>query len=193
MTGTSSKRIWRSLRKRIGFQRLESREKIFLFIGVVFLLCFLILRFVFFPYLDARKRLTRSIEAKRADLVKIEQMQKEYRALEHQVGATQDKLTERESGFTLFSFLEDQATKAEVKQQIQYMKPFTTEKEGGDRQSIVEMKLQHISLTQLVGFLRLVESTKDMVYIKHISIQQSGSEGGTLDVIMQVFTFADKT
>lgn len=181
-----------SLRKKIGIQQLEKREKIFLSIGVIFLLCFCLIQFVFFPYFDARKRLTRSIASKREDLAKIMQMQQKYRLLKHQAGTTKDKLSERAPGFTLFSFLEEQATKADVKQQIQYMKPSTSEKEGEEQQSIVEMKLQHISLAQLVDFLKLVESPKDMVFVKRISIQESGSEGKALDIIVQVFTFVNK-
>ncbi|HDK43754.1 MAG TPA: hypothetical protein ENG91_04290 [Desulfobacteraceae bacterium] len=51
---------------------------------------------------------------------------------------------------------------------------------------LVEMKLQAVSLQQLVDFLRLVESPEKVVAIKRIAIQQNTKEESTLDVIMQV-------
>ncbi|GBE11851.1 hypothetical protein BMS3Abin13_00127 [bacterium BMS3Abin13] len=48
------------------------------------------------------------------------------------------------------------------------------------------MKLQAVSLQQLVDFLRLVESPENVVAIKRIAIQQNTKEESTLDVIMQV-------
>lgn len=191
MARKSIKDFLELVRKKIDFQRLEKREKVFLTVGVVFLICFCVIQFIIFPYLDAKKRLDKSLAVKKADLARIIQMQKEYVHLEKQAGVTQNRLSERAPGFTLFSFLEEQATKANVKQQIQYMKPSTSNKDEGEQQSIVEMKLQHITLAQLVGFLRLAESSKNMVFVKHISIQGSNSEGNGLDVILQVFTFTN--
>jgi general secretion pathway protein M len=48
------------------------------------------------------------------------------------------------------------------------------------------MKLQTITLKQLVDFLELVESPQNIVALKRISIQENKKEKGTLDVIMQV-------
>ncbi|MDR3631685.1 MAG: type II secretion system protein GspM [Desulfocapsaceae bacterium] len=183
----------RSIWGKTGIQRLEQREKIFLGVGVVFLLCFFLMQVVFFPYLDAKKRLAKSLKDKRSYAVKIVQMQKEYRLLKGQAETTKGKLSEREPGFTLFSFLEEQATTAKVKEQIQYMKPSTTDQDGAEQKSLVEMKLQRISLDRLVGFLKLIESSKAMVIVKHISIQESSTDDNALDVVLQVFTFVDKT
>jgi hypothetical protein len=48
------------------------------------------------------------------------------------------------------------------------------------------------TLEALVGFLRLIESEQNVVFIRRISIQESGNEPGYLDSILQVVTFENK-
>ena len=63
--------------------------------------------------------------------------------------------------------------------------------EGDDNlnESMVEMKLQRITLNALVSFIMLVESEENVVSIRRISVQESGNEQGYLDVILQIITF----
>jgi general secretion pathway protein M len=182
-----------SLWEKTGIQRLQQREKIVLAAGIAFLGIFFFIQVVISPCLDAKKRLAKSLRDKKANVVKIVQMQKEYHLLKDRAEAAKGRLSQRDPGFTLFSFLEEQATKAQVKQQIQYMKPSTLDQDGAEKKSLVEMKLQRISLDQLVGFLEQVESAKDMVVVKQISIQESSADDTSLDVVLQVFTLVDKT
>ena len=53
-------------------------------------------------------------------------------------------------------------------------------------QSQVEMKLQAVSLGQLVRFLERVESPAHLVGIDKIAIQENTKEKGLLDVTLQL-------
>jgi type II secretory pathway component PulM len=182
------KEIPQRIRDKVGFDRLEPRERMFVGVGVVFLACFFLLQFVISPYLQARQRLAGSLSNKKADLEKIMQLQKEYRHL-RLAGGTD--FTGQTAGFSLFSFVEEKAVHAKIKQQILSMKPTTVETDDHAQESIVEMKLQRISLGQLVGFLKLIESPDKAVVVRHISVQESGEM--YLDVIMQIVTVVKKT
>jgi general secretion pathway protein M len=61
------------------------------------------------------------------------------------------------------------------------------------QESRVDLKLEKISLQQLVDFLQQVESADDVVVIKRISIQENSKEEGLLDVVMQIITFTKKS
>jgi type II secretory pathway component PulM len=191
MAAFSIKEIPLFIQAQAGFDRLEPRERMFVRIGVVFLACFFLLQFVISPYLDARQRLARSLAVKKADLEKIVQLQKEYRRL-RPAGGADFRPVGQTAGFSLFSFVEEQAVHAKIKQQILSMKPTTAETDDHAhvQESIVEMKLQKITLGQLVGFLRLIESPQKEVMVRHISIQESGET--YLDVIMQIVTVVKK-
>jgi pyrimidine operon attenuation protein/uracil phosphoribosyltransferase len=103
-----------------------------------------------------------------------------------------ERIAERPQGFTLFSFLEQQATIAKVKENVKYMEPSEEESEGILRTSVVEMKLVEISLVQLVDFLNLVESSVNVVSVGRIAIQENSQTDGFLDVVMQIQTFTEK-
>ena len=179
------KDIWRKL----GIDNLNSREKMVLGGGVAFVLGFLVLQLVILPFIDARSNLQKSIIRKEQELVDIKHLQQEHLALKKEEGSIQARIHQRGGGFTLFTFLDRQADKAKVKKQIQYMKPSTSEGDDVLDETMVEMKLQQVTLEALVNFLRLVESEKNVVFIRRLSIQESGDKQGYLDSIMQIVTF----
>ena len=181
------KDIWR----KSGIDKLNSREKWVLFGGVAFVLCFLLVQLVILPVVEARRNLEKSIVRKQQELQEIKLLQQEYRTLKSEEGTIQARINERGAGFTLFTFLDQQANKAKVKKQIMYMKPSMLD---GDElnEAMVEMKLQQITLAALVEFVRLVESEENVVFIRRFSIQESGDAQGYFDVILQIVTFEKK-
>ena len=160
-------------------------------IGLVFLLVFAFLQFVVGPYVDASARLDASLANRQKDLLELRLLQQEYRNLRAEEGGIKEQLARRPGTFSLFSFLDRQASEAGVKEFIGYMKPSTSEGDGELVESLVEMKLQQISLDKLVEFLKLIESPENVVSIKRLSIQESGKEQGLLEVILQIVTFID--
>ena len=54
---------------------------------------------------------------------------------------------------------------------------------------MVEMKLEALTLQQLVGYLYLIESPSNLVSIKRLSVNENKKEEGYLDAIVQVLTF----
>jgi uncharacterized membrane protein YhiD involved in acid resistance len=181
------KDIWR----KSGIDKLNSREKWVLFGGVAFVLCFLVVQLVILPVVEARSNLEKSIARKQQELQEIKLLQQEYRTLKSEEGTIQARINERGTGFTLFTFLDQQANEAKVKKQIMYMKPSILD---GDElnEAMVEMKLQQITLAALVEFVRLVESEENVVFIRRFSLQESGDAQGYFDVILQIVTFEKK-
>jgi hypothetical protein len=181
------KDIWR----KSGIDKLNSREKWVLFGGVAFVLCFLVVQLVILPVVEARSNLEKSIARKQQELQEIKLLQQEYRTLKSEEGTIQARINERGAGFTLFTFLDQQANEAKVKKQIKYMKPSVLD---GDElnEAMVEMKLQQITLAALVEFVRLIESEDNVVFIRRFSIQESGDAQGYFDAILQIVTFEKK-
>ncbi|MFT5700785.1 MAG: general secretion pathway protein M [Desulforhopalus sp.] len=192
MTRLVDKEILKNLWEKSGIKNLESRERLFLIGGVAFLICFMLLRFAVIPAIHAKSRLERSTEQKSKELVKIQELQQEYLTLKKEEGTIQAMINQRGTEFSLFTFLDQQAERVQVKKQIKYMKPSVIEGEDSLNETMVEMKFQLISLEALVGFLRLVESKQNVVFVKRISIQENGTEAGSLDAILQIVTFEEK-
>jgi len=166
--------------------KISQRDRLFLLAGAVFVLLFLIIQFAVFPLIDNRARLRRGIAERENALVEMKALQARYRELHSQANSLVDQLGTRNAGFSLFSFLEQNATKTDVKKNIAYMKPSELADDGPFKEVYVEMKLQAITLKQLVAFLQLVESPENIVALKRVSIQENKKESDTLDVILQV-------
>lgn len=185
-------KISRLLWQKSGIDNLSTREKWVVGGGLAFVVGFIILQLAVVPFLDARSDLRSSIARKTGELATIKELQQEHRNLKKEEGTVQARIAQRQQGFTLFTFLDQQAEKAQVKKQIMYMKPSTAEGDTGYTETMVELKLQQVSLAALVNFLQLVESEQQVVFIRRISIQESGNVAGELDAIMQIVTFEKK-
>jgi general secretion pathway protein M len=187
-----NKDILKRLRSRVGLDSLTTREGWVLSCGLIFTLCFLVFQLVAVPFFEARSNLALSIEKKKQELLMAKELQQEYRALKKVEGDVQARISKREPGFALFTFIDRQAENAKVKKQISYIKPSTGSAEQALHETSVEMKLQQITLESLINFLLLVESEKDVVFIRRISIQENGNGQGYLDSIIQLVTFEKK-
>ncbi|MFO7986422.1 MAG: hypothetical protein R6U38_11175 [Desulfatiglandaceae bacterium] len=169
--------------------RLEKREKILVTLAACAVGIFLLLHFLVFPFLDKREALIRGVNAKREALQEMVGLRSTYLAYQKGTEGISERLRTRSKRFTLFSFLEQAAHKGGIKDHIKYMQPSDAEGTGPFKESMVEMKLDKITLKQLVAYLYLIESPEDAVGIKRISIKDSKSAPGYLDAIIQVLTF----
>lgn len=166
--------------------QISKRDRLVLAFGTVFVLLFLYMQFGIFPLLDGRDRLRQNNAVREKAVVEMKKLQVRYRELHGKANSLLSQLESRTANFSLFSFLEQMAAGSEVKKNIAYMKPSQTADDGPFIEVLVEMKLQAITLKQLVDFLELVEAPEKIVALKRISIQENKKEQGTLDVIMQV-------
>jgi general secretion pathway protein M len=169
--------------------KLARREKYFVSAAALSIAIFLLFQFLIFPFFEARRRFQRGVRAKEDALREILRLSSEYHRYRRGSQGVKQILARRKEGFTLFSFLENSAGDAGVKAHIKYMKPSTSTGLGPHKESLVEMKLEAITLQQLIGYLYRIESPGNVVSIKRISIKENKKKSGSLDAILQVLTF----
>jgi len=183
------KTFLRSLRAKSGYDGLESRERRFLLVGVVFVICFLTFQGIVVPYLESKEKLERSLQHRENDVLEMALLQQEYRELMQRQGEIAVKIEQRSPQFSLFSFLEQQTNAVKVRSRVTSMKPTATELEDGFEESAVEMKIEAVTLKQLVDFLQKVESVEQVILVKRLAVQQNKKENGLLDVVINIVTF----
>lgn len=169
--------------------KLAKREKYFISIAVCAIAIFLMFQFLIFPFFEEKKRIHRGIRTKAEGLEEMTRLGAEYRVHKKGFQGIKQILARRKKGFTLFSFLEKAAGETELKGHIKYMKPSSSQGTGPYKESMVEMKLEGITLNQLVGYLYRIESPENIISIKRIAIKENKKEPGYLDAILQVLTF----
>ena len=169
--------------------KFARREKYFISAAAVFIGIFCLFQFLVFPFLDTRRKFQRGVSVKKGALKEIARLSSEYNRYRKSSQDIQQVIAHRRKGFTLFSFLEGKAGDAGVKEYIKYMKPSISKEVGPYRESMVEMKLEEITLNQLVGYLYRIESRDNVVSIKRVSIKKNKKKPGYLDTILQIVTF----
>jgi general secretion pathway protein M len=119
----------------------------------------------------------------------MRQWQAEYDGLTQKANLSKSHFSNRQKGFTLYSFLNQLAGEAEIKDRITNMKPTKkAQKNSPYKLSQVEMKLDAITLEQLTNYLYRVETSKNMVEIKKISITKTDKKQGLITAVLQVET-----
>jgi len=170
-------------------RKLTKRERVAVYglLGVVCL--FIVIRFFVFPSIEKRERLKRALQVKAESLEEMIALKSEYSAINQTADLSRMGLESREKDFTLFSFLDRLSGVAGIKERVTYMKPSTNvQKDSPYKISQVEMKLQSLTLEQLTTYLHMIETSKNMVYIKRLSILKTGKQEGFIDAVIQVET-----
>ena len=168
--------------------KLARREKYLVSLagGVIFLI--LIHNLLIGPFFNEKERLRNGVRAKEAALEKIIMQSAEYITLKKGDQGLSKLLAKRKKGFTLFSFLEQEAAQSDIKGHIKYMKPSSSQGTGPYKESTVEMKLEGVTLKQLVGYLYRIESPEEAISIKRISIKENKKKSGYIDAVLKVLT-----
>jgi general secretion pathway protein M len=171
--------------------QLAKREKYLITLAVVVIVFAVLIQFAVMPFFEKRERYKNNVTVKQENLQSMVALRQEYLLLQQDSDTLAQRLKSRPKNFTLFSFLEKAAGDAGVKNNIKSMKPSASTGKGPFKESLVEMKLERITLSQMVGYLKLIESPDNLVSIKRISIQSNKKETQFLDAILQVLTFTE--
>jgi len=170
-------------------KKLTKREKYAIYALSGAIILFILFQFIVFPSIDKRKRLKRTLQIKEDILLEMKTLKSDYDAIEKRTSLAKVRFENREKGFTLFSFLDGLTGKARIKEYVTYMKPSTTvQKNNSYKISQVEMKFKGLTLQQLTNYLYMVETSKNMVNIKRLSISKTGKQEGFIDAVLQVET-----
>ena len=170
-------------------KNLNRRERYGVMLAAGVIIIFLIAVFIVEPFLSRSANMKDSLQARANMLAEMQQMQSEYNSLTQQARLSVSRFQNRPKGFTLYSFMDRLAGESGIKDRISYMKPSkTVQKNSPYKISRVEMKLDAITLEQLTNYLYGVETSKNMVHIKKISISKKDREQGLLTAVLQVET-----
>ncbi|GAB4333961.1 MAG: hypothetical protein Kow0099_05890 [Candidatus Abyssubacteria bacterium] len=138
------------------------------------------------PTLRTREQLKSEIRQARAQLVELRSLKREYEQITREITTINQKVSRRPSGFTLFSFLDQTANRLNLKNNLTSMKPSRRNIEGGLVEDIVEVRLEGISLENLVAYLYEIERTGVAVAISTLRIQPESRLSGGLNVSMVI-------
>ena len=161
--------------------RLSPREKTIVVAGLIVL----VLLFVWFallnPYFKQMDTLDRRITAHRHSLSRVEKISEQIGQLRQQLAEVE---TRRKGKRPLFSQVENLTEQTGVREQLLSMRPQPATNQGKFRQQLVEIRLEKISLSQLVKLLHAVEYRSGGVQVKSMRVKPRFDDRSLLDVNM---------
>jgi general secretion pathway protein M len=170
-------------------KKLNKRERYAILGAAGVISIFLIATLIVEPFFNRSRQLKRDLQTKAAMVEQMRQLQSEYISLTQKEQLSKSQFLRREKDFKLYAFLNTLAGQTGIKDRISYMKPTTrAEKNSPYKISRVEMKLEAITLEQLTAYLYGVETSKNMVDVKKLSISKKDKTQGLITAVLQVET-----
>ena len=102
---------------------MNKRER-YIILGAVCILAILgIMQFIVTPFFDKKAQMKESIKTRQGMLAEMQQWQAEFKALKKDNQISKSRFARRSKGFKLFSFMDQLAAQAGIKDRVTYMKP----------------------------------------------------------------------
>jgi len=162
-------------------KRLNPRERWIVIAGLVVLGLLLIWFALLNPYLDTMSNLDRRIAAHKRNLERVQRMQGEISKLREQLSQIGNS---RQGARPLFSQVENLTVQTGVREQLLAMRPQPATTQGDYRQQLVEIRLEKLTLAQLVKLLYAVEYRSGGIQVKSMRVKPRFDDRSSLDVNM---------
>lgn len=142
--------------------------------------------FVIHPMRDRIDTLQRIIPEKRSELYQVQDLSRCYLTLQREVEATRARMAAQDSDFQLLPFLEALIEQHRLTPYVVTMKPLTAPSQPGYSETLVEIGLEGITLSQLVGFLEAVETSEVLARVGVLHIHKAAEGAALLNSTVQI-------
>ena len=166
--------------------RLTRREKLLAVALAILVGGWSLFAFAVKPAIARTSTLRRVINEKQDELEKLRARSDEYISLGNNLGKVRSKVASQEKGFELLPFLESMIRENGLTKKMTTMKPRVLQLGAGHSETIVEIRLENLTLKQLVDFLRNVESSNALAKTKSLYIKKNLTNTETLDSVIEI-------
>jgi general secretion pathway protein M len=173
------------------WRQLQPRERLFLGGGVAVLVLFLFFKVAIDPLFKHSADLDRQIVTARRQLAELRTMQQEYQRQKSVVDTINNQL-KKQQNFAIFSRLEEFAGQTGIRNKILYMKPTVSTPSEVYNEESVEIKMEGVTLDQLVRYLHQVENSPQLLKIKRLEIKPRFDNRQILTATFRVSAFTLK-
>lgn len=161
-------------------KRLNPRERIIVAIGAV-VVCLVAAWLSLTPYFETMERLDRKINALERNVADAGRMRDQVLSLREQLASVNNRSPGTRP---LFAQVENLTEKTGVREQLLSMRPQPATVQGDYRQQLVEIKLERMTLAQLVKLIHAVEYRSGGIQVKSMRVRPRFEDRSLLDVNM---------
>jgi general secretion pathway protein M len=138
------------------------------------------------PALARIETLNRVISEKQQELEKLRAGSKEYIFLRDSLNNLHMKIASQNEIFELLPFLESLVEECGLTENIAIMKQQESPIDTNYSETIVEIRLENLSLNRLVDLLYKIESSQVLAGIKSLHIKKNATDKNSLDTVIEI-------
>ena len=173
------------------FQNLQLREKVFVMGAVVAVLLALLFALVVDPMLKHSAQLDRLIRKAQSDLEELRVQRVEYLRHKSVLDSAKQQLT-RQQNFAIFSRMAQLARETGIRDKIEHIRPTVSTPSEMYEEESVEVKIEGVTLEQLIQYLYRIEHSPQLLKIKRLSLKPRRNNRQLLTAIFRVSIFTPK-
>lgn len=169
--------------------KLNKKQRYFLAAGAAFVIVALIFEFAIFPFWEARGKIKRAVPIHQKKLNEIVMLDAQFALQKAKIVKVKQAMSMRPADFSLFAYLEKKAAQAGVKGNIKSLNSSRGSQTAHYEESLIDIKLDKITIKQLTDFLYYAESPADLIKIKRITVSKMKENPEYLTVQLQLASF----
>ncbi len=166
--------------------RLTHRELRLVIGSVVFVAAWALFVFGVKPALERIETLNRTIPEKQSELEQLNIKAGEYIVLYEGLKDLRTKIDLQEKTFELLPFVESLVQECGLTKNVVTMKQVVSQLETNYHETIVEIKMENLTLRQLIDFLWKIQSSKVLVRTQSLYIKKNLINTNLLDSTIEI-------
>ena len=165
---------------------LTAREKLLAVASAIFILAWVLFTFAIKPAMARVETLSRVIPQKQADLQRLRARSKEYILLRDRLYNMRANVASQDEKFELLSSLESLIRQKGVEEKVLNIQQQELPVDESYYVSIVQIRLESLTLEQLIDFLQNMESFQVLAKIKSLHVKKDPTRANLLDSIIEI-------
>ena len=172
------------------WQHFSSRERIIVSAGGAMVAAAFVFLLIVDPLLASIDKLDRQAQRKAKDSQELALVAQNYVLKQARIAKLEERMPSPPALFSLLAFVEEATTAAQIRDRIAGMQPQAPIVVQGYQETAVDLRLDGVSLSQLLALLAAIERAPYDVQVHHLQLKPKYDNPVNLDATLKIVTYA---
>jgi general secretion pathway protein M len=172
------------------WQHFSQRERIIVSVGGAMLAAALVFLLIIDPLLATIDKLDRQAKRKAKDSQELALVAQEYVLKQARIAKLEQRMPSPPAQFSLLAFIEEATTATQIRDRIVGMQPQAPIVVQGYQETAVDLRLDGVTLPQLLALLVAIEQAPYDVKVHHLQMKPKYDNPVNLDATLKIVTYA---
>ncbi|HSQ49640.1 MAG TPA: type II secretion system protein GspM [Nitrospiraceae bacterium] len=172
------------------WQQFSPRERIIVAAGGALAAAALVFLLIVDPLMATIDKLDRQARRKAKDSQELALVAQDYLLKQARMAKLEARMPSPPAQFSLLAFMEEATTTAQIRDRIAGMQPQAPIVVQGYQETAVDLRLDGVTLPQLLALLETIERAPYEVQVRHLQMKPKYDNPINLDATLKIVTYA---